>query len=80
MQQDQNFAVFVQDERGPLWRQSFPDAETARTKAKQLALDEGLECFVFSFVNCSEVARFFPQNKAMNVGGVISTAAVPDHP
>jgi hypothetical protein len=64
--QDQNFAVFAQDERGPLWREGFHDAETAKTKAKQLAFNEGLEFFVFSFINYSEVARFFPQRKAMD--------------
>jgi hypothetical protein len=64
MPKDKDFAVFVQDERGPLWREDFLDAETAVTKAKQLALDEELEFFVFSFKDYSVVARFLPTPKA----------------
>jgi hypothetical protein len=57
------FAVFSQDEKGPMWRQCFLDLESAKTKAQQLAIEEGLECFVFSLRNSSEVARFLPRPK-----------------
>jgi len=57
------FAVFSQDDSGPMWRQCFLDLETAKTKAQELAIEEGLEFFVFSLKNSSEVARFFPRPK-----------------
>jgi hypothetical protein len=44
-------------------RESFPDLENAKAKAKQLALDEGLEFFVFDIKDSTEVARFFPKPK-----------------
>jgi hypothetical protein len=57
------FAVFSQDEKGPMWRQCFPDLGGAKARAQRLAIEEGLECFVFSLRNPSEVARFFPRPK-----------------
>ena len=65
MPQNDDFAVFVQDGQGPMWRESCSDLETAKTKAKQLALDEGLEFFVFDFKDYTEVARFFPNPNAV---------------
>jgi hypothetical protein len=70
---DKGFAVFVQEERGPLWREDFHDAETAKAKAEQLALEEGLEFFVFSFNNYSEVARFYPNPLAGDVNSPLET-------
>lgn len=61
---EDEFAVFSQDERGPMWREFFPDPESAKAKAQELATEEGLECFVFSLRNSSEVARFFPRPKS----------------
>jgi hypothetical protein len=43
-----------------MWRESFPDLESAKSKARQLALDEGLEFFVFNCRDSTEVAQFFP--------------------
>ena len=57
------FDVFSQDERGPMWRQCFTDLEGAEIRAQELAIEEGLESFVFSLKNSSEVARFFPRPK-----------------
>ncbi|HEV2381551.1 MAG TPA: hypothetical protein VG206_17370 [Terriglobia bacterium] len=57
------FAVFSQDEKGPMWRQCFLDLETAKAKAQELAIEEGLEFFVFSLKDSSEVTRFFPKPK-----------------
>jgi hypothetical protein len=58
---EDEFAVFSQDEKGPLWRQCFLDLESAKRKAQELAIEEGLEFFVFSLKDSSEVARFFPK-------------------
>jgi hypothetical protein len=57
------FAVFSQDERGPMWREFSRDLGSAEARAKQLAIEEGLEFFVFSLKNSTEVARFFPRPK-----------------
>jgi len=57
------FAVFSQDEKGPMWRQCFLDLGSAKARAQELAIQEGLEFFVFSLKNSSEVARFFPNRR-----------------
>ena len=46
MPKDGAFDVFSQDEKGPMWRESFSDLESAKAKAQALALQEGWE---FSF-------------------------------
>jgi hypothetical protein len=53
------FAVFVVDDQGPLYRGSY-DLETAKEIAKELAAKEGFEFFVYSFQSRSEIARFQP--------------------
>lgn len=55
------FDVFSQGERGPMWRQCFVDLEDAKRRAQELATEEGLEFFVFSPKDSSEVVRFFPR-------------------
>lgn len=60
---DDEFGVFSQDESGPMWREFFSDLESAKAKAQQLSIDEGLESFVFRLKDSSEVARFFPRPK-----------------
>ena len=44
-----------------MWRDVFPDLETAKVRAQRLATEEGLEFFVFSFREAREIARFFPK-------------------
>jgi hypothetical protein len=58
--QDQQFAVFRQDEKGPLWQGFFTDLEEAKRHARKGADNEGLEFFVYSLADFSEIARFFP--------------------
>lgn len=55
------FEIFAQERTGPLWRGAFSELKFAKAKAQQLAIEEGIEFFVFSFNGCSEVARFFPK-------------------
>ena len=57
------FAVFSQDDKGPMWREFFHDLGSAKARARQLTIEEGLEFFVFSLRNSTEVARFFPRPK-----------------
>jgi hypothetical protein len=60
---EDEFAVFCQDEKGPMRTQCFQDLGSAKAMAQELAIKEGLECFVFSLKNSSEVALFFPRPK-----------------
>lgn len=60
---EDEFAVFSQDDSGPMWREFFSDFESAKSKARKLAIEEGLESFVFRLNDSSEVARFFPGPK-----------------
>jgi len=60
---EEEFAVFSQDDKGPMWRGFFHDLGSAKARAQQLAIEEGLEFFVFSLRNSTEVARFFPRRK-----------------
>ena len=59
--EDRAFAVFAQGDSGPEWRAFFGDLDAAKRKAQELASKEGLELFVLSFKDASEVARFFPR-------------------
>ena len=60
MPYDHQFGLFMQDEKGPLWRGFFTDLEAARKAAEELATREHCEFFVFNFKNFTEVARAFP--------------------
>ena len=57
------FAVFAEEEGGPIWRADAPGLEEAKRLAQQRADQEGIEFFVFSFRTASEVARFRPHPK-----------------
>lgn len=57
------FAVFAQDEKGPMWRAAAARLEEAKRLAQQLADREGIEFFVFSFRTAREVARFLPHSR-----------------
>ena len=63
MELDHSFAVFAEGEEGPQWRLFACDLETAKRKAQQLATEEGMEFFVFSIGDASEVARLFPKRE-----------------
>jgi hypothetical protein len=64
----EKYGVFSDDGSGPLWKAFIDDLEDARAKAQRIAVDEGVEVFVFSFYDYSEVARFFPKRKAAAAG------------
>ena len=61
MLKEEEFAILAQEEKGPMWREDLTDLGKAKVKAQRLALDEGIEFFVFSFKDAKEVARFFPK-------------------
>lgn len=58
MQND--FGVFIQDKKGPLRCGAFADQEEAKRTANEIAKNQRVECFVYSFKTLSEVARFLP--------------------
>ena len=55
-----HFDLFIEDAKGPLWRESFADCDEARRKAEEVAKTEGVECFVYSFKASAIVERFRP--------------------
>jgi len=57
----EDYGIFVDDERGPVWKAFFADLDGAKERAQQIAIENGVEAFVFSFKDSSEVARFFPK-------------------
>jgi hypothetical protein len=58
-----DFGLFLQDGKGPLWRESFADLDEARRKAEEVARTEGLECFVYNLKTYTEVVRFSPRSQ-----------------
>lgn len=64
-----SFGLFMEDEKGPLWRGFFDNLTRAKKAARELAEREGLEFFVFSFQDYTEVTRAFPPatNAALGV-------------
>lgn len=55
------FALFLEDDEGPLWRQDCGDLEEANRKGQELADREGLPCFIFSFKDCRQLGLFEPK-------------------
>ena len=55
------FSIFAQEDKGVLWKVAFSDLEVAKFKARELAIQEGIEFFIFSRKDAIEVARFFPK-------------------
>jgi len=56
----QDYGVYPDGEGGRVWRVFADDLEAAKEKAREIAIEEGAEAFVFSLQDSSEVARFFP--------------------
>ncbi len=63
------FAVYLQDDTGAMWKASVTDLEEAKRRAKDLTRTEGLEAFVRSLQTYEEIARFFPPRRAGLVAG-----------
>ncbi|MGH7870332.1 MAG: hypothetical protein ACREP9_22480 [Candidatus Dormibacteraceae bacterium] len=59
MSREDQFGLFSQDEKGPLWRGFFNDLDEAKRKAQELADVEGFEFFIYNLRSLSEIARFF---------------------
>lgn len=58
-----DFAVFVEAEKAPIYKGSFADKEEAARVAQQTADLSGSEVYVYSFSNFREIARFLPDRK-----------------
>ena len=65
----EEFVIFAQNDKGPLRRAAAPDLEEAKRLAQQLADEEGIEFFVFSFRTAREIARFVPNPKQLRPEG-----------
>jgi hypothetical protein len=53
-------AIFIQDEKGPLFREFCNDFKEGRRRAQELADRERFSFFLFSFKEMKEIARFEP--------------------
>lgn len=58
-----DFAVFVEAEKAPVYKGSFADKEEAVRVAQASANLSGSEAYVYSFSNFREIARFFPDRE-----------------
>jgi hypothetical protein len=63
------FAVYVQDDTGAMWKASVRDLDEAKRRAKDLTRSEGVEAFVCCLQPYEEIARFFPPRRAGLVAG-----------
>ena len=59
----EQFAVFAQTAKGPLWKEFCDNSAQAKVKAQRLADCERTEHFVFSLLSFSEVFRAFPDKR-----------------
>lgn len=60
---DDDYALFIRDKKGPIFRTSCPDYEGARKQAQQFADAEGFECLIYSFKEFREVHRCIPNRR-----------------
>ena len=67
MPHDHQFGLFIQDDKGPLYRGFYTDLEDAKRKAQELADKEGYEFFIYNFKGFIEIARFYPQKRNLAV-------------
>jgi hypothetical protein len=56
----QELALFMQDDKGPLWQAYFDDVDEAKRQCKELAQRTSVECFVYCFRTFTEIARCRP--------------------
>jgi hypothetical protein len=59
----EEFDVFMEDEKGPIWKGYFNNLEHAKRKAQELADREGCPCFVYSVESSKEIARCQPSRR-----------------
>jgi hypothetical protein len=60
---DPQFALMVEDDEGPIFRDFWVDLEEARRKAQEAADRQGLPVLIFSFAETKIVARLEPRPK-----------------
>lgn len=59
---DRPFALFVEDEKGPLFREFCDNLDEARCKAQEMADREGFPFLIFSFLETRQVGRCKPRS------------------
>lgn len=55
------FVLFVEDDRGPLFREYLEDLEEGKRTAQELADREGFPFFIFSLNEARRLCRFEPR-------------------
>jgi hypothetical protein len=74
------FALFIEDQYGPLFRQHQDDLAEARRKAQELADREGVRVFIFSFREARRLDTFEPRPLANRGGSRRSPIRSPQEP
>jgi hypothetical protein len=59
------YGVFQEDRKGPMWRGFFADLENAKTTAQKLADDDRVVFFIYCFKRYIEVGRFRPTERRL---------------
>jgi hypothetical protein len=65
MAYNDQYGLFEDDGKGPMWRDSFTDLEQAKIQGQKLANKEQVTFFIYCFHRFREVARFKPAKKLL---------------
>lgn len=71
------FALFMEDQDGPLFRQHQPDLIEAKRCAQELADREGVRVFIFSFQDARRLDTFEPRTAVSVVRSRTALAELP---
>jgi hypothetical protein len=56
--------IFIEDDRGPMWKAEFASLDEAKRKAEELSASEGDVVFIYCLNTCREILRFVPPKPA----------------
>lgn len=62
----ETFMLFIQDEKGPMYRAGLNDLAEAKRLGREIAETEKVECFIYSFKEYREVERFYPPSQRVS--------------
>jgi hypothetical protein len=65
---EEEFDLFLRDDKGPIFRGVVHGLEAAKRKAQEIANAEGFECFVFSLKDFRQVEILLPATKKPRAG------------
>jgi hypothetical protein len=65
----EDYAIFVDDDSGTFWKAFVADFEAAKAKARQIAIDDGVEMFV-QFQGFQRSGAVLPETEGGNTKGL----------